>query len=158
MCAYKTGVLARLSARLGALLAGADDKFINAIGIFAEAIGVAFQIQDDLLNISGGLKIEMVGEDVHEGKRSLMVIHSLQHSSKEKADRLIEILNSKTNDPQVIQEAIDLMKDSNSLEYAKQVAKDIVTKAWNEIEPLLPDCEAKEKIRIFANYLIERKI
>lgn len=45
-CAYKTGVLARLSARLGALLSGASEDFIHHIGIFAESIGVAFQIQD----------------------------------------------------------------------------------------------------------------
>jgi len=53
MCAYKTGVLARLSARLGAYLSGASEEVIKSIGRFAEAIGVAFQIQDDLLNIEG---------------------------------------------------------------------------------------------------------
>jgi len=99
-----------------------------------------------------------MGEDIHEGKRSLMVIHSLEKSEKEKANRLIEILNSKTNDPLVIKEAIDIMKASGSLEYAKQKAKDIVSQAWKDIDPLLPECEAKEKIHIFANYLIDRKI
>jgi len=161
MCAYKTGVLARLSARLGGLLAGANDTFIDRIGIFAEAIGVAFQIQDDLLNIAGeefAKKIDIMGEDIHEGKRSLMVIHSLENSPKEQADRLIAILNSKTNDPVVIKEAIDIMKASKSLEYAKQKAKDIVSQAWKDIDPLLPESEAKEKIHIFANYLIDRNI
>jgi len=161
MCAYKTGVLARLSARLGALLSGASDDFIHHIGVFAEAIGVAFQIQDDLLNIAGedfSKKIDQVGEDIHEGKRSLMVIHSLKNSPKKKSDRLLEILNSKTSDPKIIKEAIDIMKASNSLEFSKQQAKDIVTNAWTEIEPLLPECDAKEKIKIFANYLIDRKI
>jgi len=99
-----------------------------------------------------------VGEDIHEGKRSLMVIHSLKSSPKKKSDRLLEILNSKTSDPKIIKEAIDIMKASNSLEYAKQQAKDIVSNAWNEIEPLLPECDAKEKLKIFANYLIDRKI
>jgi len=54
MCAYKTGVLARLSARLAALFSGASEEVIHQVGLFSEAIGVAFQIQDDLLNISGG--------------------------------------------------------------------------------------------------------
>jgi len=161
MCAYKTGVLARLSARLGALLAGAPDQFIDHIGIFAEAIGVAFQIQDDLLNISGeefAKQKELMGEDIHEGKRSLMVIHCLQNAPKEKADRLIEILNSKTSDPVIIKEAIDIMRASNSLEYSKQTAKDIVASAWKDIDPLLPQSDAKEKLRIFANFLIDRQI
>jgi len=161
MCAYKTGVLARLSARLGALLSGASEEFIHHIGRFAEAIGVAFQIQDDLLNISGeefSKKIDQIGEDITEGKRSLMVIHCIKNAPEEKSNRLIEILNSKTKDPVLIKEAIDILKSTDSLTYAKQEATKIVTQAWNEVQKLLPENDAKEKLCIFANYLIERKI
>jgi len=161
MCSYKTGVLARLSARLGALLSGASDEFIYNIGRFAEAIGVAFQIQDDLLNISGeefAKKIDVMGEDIHEGKRSLMVLHCLQHATKEKADRLIYILNLKTNDVSLIKEAVELMKSTDSLDYAKKIAAQIVTEAWREIEKLLPENKTKEKLRVFANYLISRNL
>jgi len=161
MCAYKTGVLARLSARLGALLSGGSEAFINSIGRFAEAIGVAFQIQDDLLNLSGeefAKKIELLGEDIHEGKRSLMALHCIQHAPEEKSKRLVEILNSKTSDPVVIKEAIDLMKSTDSLSYSKTVAKKIITDAWNDIEKLLPKNETKEKLQVFANYLIDRNI
>jgi geranylgeranyl diphosphate synthase type I len=45
MCAYKTGTLARLSAKLAALMSNATQEQIDAIGLFAEAIGVGFQIQ-----------------------------------------------------------------------------------------------------------------
>jgi len=161
MCAYKTGVLARLSARLGAFLSGANEAVIKSIGRFAEAIGVAFQIQDDLLNIEGeefSKKINVVGEDVHEGKRSLMVIHSLSTGTPEQAKRLEEILNSATNDPVVITEAIDIMRATDSLTYARGVAKEIIEKAWSDIEPLLPENEAKGKLKVFANYLINRQV
>jgi geranylgeranyl pyrophosphate synthase len=161
MCAYKTGVLARLSARLGALLSGASDEFIHHVGIFAESIGVAFQIQDDLLNLTGeefAAKIDMLGEDIHEGKRSLMVIHSLSVAPKEKAERLNEILNSKTTDRKVIQEAIDIIKSTGSMEYSLQVAKDIIAKAWKGIEPLLPEVPAKLKLKVFADYLVNRSV
>jgi len=161
MCAYKTGVLARLSARLGAYLSGASEAVIKSIGRFAEAIGVAFQIQDDLLNIEGeefAKKIDVVGEDIHEGKRSLMVIHSLTAGTPEQSSRLVEILNSKTNDPVVINEAIAIMKATDSLTYARGVAKDIIEKAWADIEPLLPDNVAKGKLKVFANYLINRQV
>jgi len=161
MCAYKTGVLARLSARLGALLSGANDEFINRIGLFAESIGVAFQIQDDILNLVGeefASKIDMPGEDIHEGKRSLMVIHSLSVAPKEKAERLNEILNSKTSDRNVINEAIGIIKYTGSIEYSLQVAKDIIAKAWNGIEPLLPENPAKTKLKVFADYLVNRNV
>jgi geranylgeranyl pyrophosphate synthase len=88
MCAYKTGTLARLSAKLAALMSNATQEQIDAIGLFAEAIGVGFQIQDDLLNIAGekfAAKIAVQGEDIHEGKRTLMVIHSFKHAAPEKA-------------------------------------------------------------------------
>jgi len=161
MCAFKTGVLARLSARLGAILSGGTDEFIHRIGRFAEAIGVAFQIQDDLLNISGvefSKKIDVMGEDIYEGKRSLMVLHSLQNAPKEKANRLLEILNMKTNDKNLIKEAVDIMKSTDSLTYAKQVAVDVISKAWKDIEKLLPENDSKEKLQVFANYLINREI
>jgi len=161
MCAYKTGVLARLSARLGAYLNGAGEDLIKAIGRFAESIGVAFQIQDDLLNIEGGemfaKKISYVGEDIHEGKRSLMVIHSLKHAPEDQAAKLLDILNSHTTDQAVINDAIAILHSTDSLTYARKVAKEIVEKAWGDIEPLLPANEAKTKLQVFADYLISRK-
>ncbi|XP_049852558.1 geranylgeranyl pyrophosphate synthase-like [Schistocerca gregaria] len=53
MCAYKTGTLARLSARLAALVCGGTPEQIDAFGYFAESVGIAFQIQDDVLNLVG---------------------------------------------------------------------------------------------------------
>jgi len=159
MCAYKTGTLARLSVRLSALLSGASDDQIEKIGRFAEAIGVAFQIQDDLLNITGdNLGKGGSGEDIHEGKRSLMVIHSLDHAKKEKRDRLEEILKMKTEDVGLIKEAINIMKETDSLTFAHNEAKKIVLKAWDLVKDVIPDCEAKNKLKIFADFLIERSL
>jgi len=161
MCSYKTGVLARLSARLTSLISGAQSDFIQHIGRFAEAIGVAFQIQDDILNLTGEefvKKNACVGEDIHEGKRSLMVIHSLSTSPLEKKNRLIEILDSKTESQEIIYEAIDIIKASGSIEYANVMAKSIIKDAWSNIAPLLSENTAKKKLEVFTNYLVERKI
>jgi len=87
-----------------------------------------------------------------------MVLHSLSSATPEKAQRLLEILNSKTNDTVLIQEAIDILKANDSITYARGVAKEIVEKAWTDIEPLLPENDAKTKLRVFANYLINRQI
>jgi geranylgeranyl pyrophosphate synthase len=61
-----------------------------------------------------------------------------------------------TRDPKLIQEAISLMKETNSLEYAAQRAKQIVQQAWDEVAGIFPENEAKYKLQSFANYLIER--
>jgi geranylgeranyl pyrophosphate synthase len=100
----------------------------------------------------------VVGEDIHEGKRSLMVLHCLSTATPEKSARLLEILNQRTNDVALIQEAIALIKETDSITHARGVAKEIVEKAWNDIEPLLPENDAKTKLKVFADYLINRQI
>ncbi len=53
MCAYKTGTLARMAAKMAAVLAGAEQTLVEKLGRFAESIGVAFQMQDDILDLTG---------------------------------------------------------------------------------------------------------
>jgi geranylgeranyl pyrophosphate synthase len=160
MCAYKTGTLARLSAKLGALLAGGTSEQIEACGKYAETIGVAFQIQDDILNLTGEefAKGKGLGEDIHEGKRTLMVIHCLKHAPADKAARLREILAMHTNDEKLIDEAIAIIKSTGSIEYAKEFGRKMVSGAWSDVDRVLPESEAKHKLKAFADYLIERKI
>ena len=160
MCAYKTGVLARMAAKLGAILANANKKQIEALGKFGECLGVAFQIQDDILNIAPKSKKwgKEIGEDISEGKRTLLVIKALQSLPKKEAKELLAILNSHTKDKRKIRKAIALIKKSGAIEYARNKAKRIVKNAWFELERLLPESEGKEELRAFASFAVERDI
>lgn len=161
MCAYKTGTLARMSAKIAAVLAGADEASIEKVGKFAESIGVAFQIQDDILNIVGEKFAEKkggLGEDITEGKRTLMVIHTLQKASPQDRKRLIEILNMHTTNQNLRDEAIAIIKKYGSVEYAKNFARKMVQETWNEVDKILKPSPAKEKLKAFAYYMIERDI
>ncbi len=163
MCAFKTGTLARLSAKLAAILAGADDALVEKAGRYAEAVGVAFQIQDDILNLTatsgkGQFTADYIGSDITEGKRSLMVIHTLQVANPEDKKRLTEILDEHTKDKEKIREAIEIIKKYGSVEYAKQKAREIMSSAWEEIKDDIPENEAKEMLHAFARFLIERDV
>ena len=161
MCAYKTGTLARMAARMAAVLADADEKLVEKLGRFAEAIGVAFQVQDDILDLTSPEFAEKKGgrgQDITEGKRSLMVIYTLKNASEEDRRRLIEILNMHTSDQALRDEAIAIMEKYGAIDHAKNFAKKLVEESWKEIEELLPSSNAKEKLKAFAKYLIERKI
>jgi len=161
MLVNKTGCIARMSARLAACLAGKDEKEIELFGRFAETIGTAFQIQDDILNLIGeefAARKGGLGEDVTEGKRSLLVVHTLKKASEEDRKRLIEILNMHTKDQKIRDNAIEIIKKYGSIEYAKEKARSLIKKAWGEIDNILPESDAKEKLKAFAYYLIERKI
>jgi geranylgeranyl diphosphate synthase type I len=95
MCAYKTGTLARMSAKIAAVLADANEELTDKLGHFAESIGVAFQMQDDILDLTGEEFAEKKGgrgQDITEGKRSLIVIHTLKVANAKDRKRLIEIL------------------------------------------------------------------
>jgi len=74
MCGLKTGSLARLSAELGAYLAGASDELIHKLGEAAEKLGIGFQILDDVKNLTTGIPGKKRGDDVVEGKKSLPVL------------------------------------------------------------------------------------
>ena len=119
------------------------------------------KIQDDILNLVGGeffFRKGGAGEDITEGKRTLMVIHSIKNASSGDAKRLIEILEMHTLDQKLRNEAIEIMKKYDSIDYAKEFARKILKEAWKEVDTTFPQSEAKEKIKAFADYLVERDV
>lgn len=160
MCSCKTGTLARMAARMAVVISGGSLEQEEKLGRLAESIGIGFQIQDDVLSITGKefSKRKGFGDDITEGKRSLMVIYTLTHGTQEQRKRLLEILNMHTRDKEIILEAINILKETGSVEYAKKRAREIVEEAWKEAEPLLKDCESKKMLHEFIKFLIERKI
>lgn len=159
MCFLKTGALAEFSAKLGAILADASQEQIEKLGNFAATVGVAFQIQDDILNLfpQKGWGKE-TGDDIIEGKRSILVINTLQNAKPVDRKKLLKILDAKSKTKKMIKQAISIIAKYNSKDYAASKAKQVVESAWQEIVPLLPENDAKQHLRAFADFLIERKI
>ncbi|MBI2173155.1 MAG: polyprenyl synthetase family protein [Candidatus Aenigmarchaeota archaeon] len=153
MCAFKTGTLARIAAKFGAVVAGATDDAVEKLGRLAESIGIAFQIQDDILDITSDSSKwgKAYGNDIHEGKRTLMVIHAMQHK---KGKRLLEILGMHTTDKKLVDEAISILKKAGSAEYAKDYARSLVGSAWKDAKPLLKKADVLEA---FVRFATERK-
>ena len=160
MCAYKTGTLARMAAKMAAVLAGADKPLVEKLGRLAESIGVAFQMQDDILDLTGvdfAKKKGGVGQDITEGKRTLMVIYTLGKASSADKKRLTQILNMHTSEQPLRDEAIALMQKYGAIDHVKRTAERMVEESWTETEKLLPTPQAKEKLKAFAEFLIRRQ-
>ncbi len=163
MAAYKTGTLARMAARMAVALSGKDEKLESKFGRFAESIGIAFQIQDDLLDIITTEKEreafgKSYGNDISEGKRSLAIIYSLELLDYQKRNRLIEILNSHTKQKQIINEAMDLIKETEAIELSRDTANKLVLESWKDIENEIKESKAKRYLKAFSEFLIKRKI
>jgi len=162
MCSFKTGCLSRMAAKFAVIFSGEDEEMIKEIGKVAEVMGIAFQIQDDILDITlTGKEREKFGKsfgnDIKEGKRSLIVIHALKNAEHEDRKKLLEILNKHTEDLNEIKQAIEIINKYNSVEYAKNVAQKIVKDAWKKADKLLPESKAKERLNEFVDYLVERR-
>lgn len=155
----KTGVLPRLAMEMGAIIAGADEKTLHALGKFGATIGIVFQIQDDVLAIyesnvaktKGG-----VGDDISEGKITLMVIHVLEAGASEDKKRLIEILSMHTKDKALIDEAISIITKYGSKEYVTELGEKILKQAWDEADKLIPESGAKAILRDLTAFMISR--
>jgi len=111
--------------RLGAILAGATEKQLEAIYRFGIMLGRTFQIIDDLLDLTSdfsGLK-KIKGNDIVENKRTLMLLHLYRESKGVDKQKLIKILNKKNLKTEMeVVEVIKLMEKYGSLDYSKKMA------------------------------------
>ena len=118
---------------IGAIIGGGTEAEIEALRNYGLDTGLAFQIQDDLLNLIGSEESTKKDfrNDITEGKRTLMVVHALQHSDER--DRLIEILSSKEKDQRVLADAVAIMEASGSIDYARSYAENLTSIAKNRL-------------------------
>lgn len=159
MCAFKTGTLARMAAKLGGILGGASDEVVEALGEFAESLGVAFQIQDDILNVCPSENWgKDFGDDISEGKRTLLVIRALDVLDKEKIKDLIGILDLKTKNKVLIGEAVAMIRNSDAISYSDKVARNLVREAWVKLDEILVASDVKDKLKMFSDFVVEREI
>ena len=156
MAALKSGTLPRLAAKLGAKLGGGSEKQASALGNFAESLGVAFQIHDDVLGISGKTLGKDFGEDINEGKKSLPILHTLAVADKKDKTCLLDIISPQKKDTKHIKEAIAIIKKYESADYSKNLAENLINTAWKKTEKALPGSKAREKLKMLADFLIKR--
>ncbi|MEM3372722.1 MAG: polyprenyl synthetase family protein [Candidatus Anstonellales archaeon] len=155
----KTGSLISGSLAVSGIIAKATNESINDLAEFGKLIGIAFQIQDDYLNLFGEVEKykKEIGGDISEGKRTLMTIHALQNLNKKDSLELKDILSQKTKDVKKISRAIELIKKSNSHMYAKNRADELISKAINIAEERFPNNVYKERLLTLAKYLVKRE-
>lgn len=124
--------------RLGAIIAGATKTQLEVLADFGKVLGRCFQLVDDLLDVTGdfrGLK-KQTGNDIYEGKRTLILGHLLRVSKKETHEKILQIL-AKKRDQKTSSEVnwiIGKMHDQGSISYARSVAKKLQNQARKMFE------------------------
>lgn len=151
----KTGALIAAATKSGAILGGGTDEQVEALSEYGRLIGMAFQIQDDYLDVISDEKEigKPVGSDIVEGKMTLMVVHTLSHASDEDKKLLISILEECGEEE--VDEAIALFKKYGSINYTRDIALQNVQKAKKILE-VVEDSPAKESLLLLADFVLQR--
>ncbi|HDS44550.1 MAG TPA: polyprenyl synthetase family protein [Methanomicrobia archaeon] len=154
----KTAATFRASAEAGAVLGGGTAVEIERLREYGHNLGIAFQIQDDILDICGEPEKtgKPVGLDIKNGERTLLVIHALHHTTQQDQEYIRSILFHK-RDPETIaiERVRDILIESGSIEYALQRSAVLVNRARDCIEGL-KESEAKQKLQFIADFSQKR--
>ena len=163
----KTAAPAGTLARLGATVGGGSKEQIEAVGLFMESVGVAFQIMDDVLNVRGvvaksadklqpGTLLKTLGEDLSEGKCTYPVAKFLGKSKDEAERRRVwSTIESKPQDRAVVDALIADLERVGAVEECIEEARRIVDEAWERVDRVIPDSFSKSMLRAFALYVVE---
>jgi geranylgeranyl pyrophosphate synthase len=171
MSLYKTGYYSGGSpCAIGAVIANGNGKQIDALKKFGFAVGIAFQIQDDILNITmseeeektapgtsgGGYGKDFAG-DIKEGKRTLLIVHAFEHADKKEKERMRQLVGKKDITLDEKKEVIEIMKKYDSIDFAKNYARKMMQDAVKNMKKEIPETEGRKKLESIAEFLIERK-
>ncbi|NUN13154.1 MAG: polyprenyl synthetase family protein [Myxococcales bacterium] len=153
----KTAAPAGALSRMGAVAGHGTELQIEGIGRFFEALGLAFQIVDDVLNLRGFKKnLKDRGEDLRHGKVTLPVAKAFSRMNGTDRKWLWSIVQEKSRDQQVIEAAIEKIEACGALEHCMKEAGDYVELAWQQLNPLVEDSLPKLMLRAFGWYVLER--
>ncbi len=153
----KTAVLYAASCEVGARYAGGDGERVKALHDFGMGIGMAFQIVDDVLDLTGDEAVvgKSLGTDLDRCKMTLPLIHFLREGPRPAVARVREALVARRGGAEAAT-IRDAVTASGSVEFARERAERFVADAARRLD-VLPDTPARATLRRIAEYVLERR-
>lgn len=152
---YKTAKLFEASARLGAVLAGADQTVEDACADYGRALGTAFQIVDDLLDYEGDSSAlgKNVGDDLREGKPTLPLLLAMERGSL--AERQLIRSAIEHGEVQGLPDILAIVRRTGALEASREAARAESERACARLQ-LLPDSRARRALLDLSVHAVQR--
>ena len=143
---------------LGAILAGADDKFLKLLSDFAIPVGIAFQIQDDIIGVFGDEKKigKPIGSDIQEGKRTFLITEAEKSANEEQKKILSSALGNESLAQDELEKVRKVIKDTGALKKSENKAEELIEKAKKSIPYFSVDNKYKKVLNDFADFIIKR--
>ena len=151
----KTACLFKAACQIAGILSSADQKVINAMGIFGMHLGNAFQIIDDTLDYESDSNIigKEIGDDLSEGKVTLPMIYALEKTKKVENKILKDAI--KNADASHIDQIVEILLNVDAFQYSRDIAKIESNRALESID-YLPDSKYKTALKLLCELSLER--
>ncbi len=163
MCTRKTSWYTVASpCRLGAMVAGADSVVLESLKDFGIKLGIAFQIQDDSLNLTGDQKKygKAKSDDILEGKRTLILLHLLTVASPGDREKLIAVMNKsrKEKSDSDVSYVLSTIDKYDAVGFARKRANELLKEATATLKGIRwKDGDASRMLGEFARFAVERE-
>lgn len=160
MIRQKTSLLLGYALKIGAIFGGADKEDADNLYTFGEKMGLAFQLQDDLLDVYGDPSKfqKKLGGDIVDNKKTFMLINALQLANDEQRTELEHWIS--TNDHDADEKIASVTHIYNIIgieKLAQQKIKELFDIALQSLDKVKVDDDKKAELRAFANKLLDRK-
>jgi geranylgeranyl diphosphate synthase type I len=159
MIRLKTAGVCSAAARIGALLGGAGEEAIRAVGEYGANLGMAFQIVDDLLAYEG--EAPAVGKPLHSDmlnrRVTLPIIYACRAGGPEVRERIGALLGHRQTPEEAYGELVAILTCTHALRQARARAFRYTTTAKEHLD-LLPPSESRERLHTLADLLLSRSL
>ena len=152
----KTGSLIATSGRFGGTFSGGDGEHVQRLERLGDAVGTAFQIADDIIDISSASAEsgKTPGTDLREGVHTLPVLYALREEGRT-GDRLRHLLRGPVTDDAEVTEALELLASSTGMTRARETLAEYTGRAYAELDAL-PAGPANDALRHLVEYTVAR--
>lgn len=160
MIRLKTSVLLACALKIGAVLAGASDEDAENLYKFGERIGLAFQLQDDYLDVYGDPKVfgKAIGGDITSNKKTYMLINAFNRANAEQRAELERWVNAETFDREEKIAAVTRLYNEIGID---RLAQDKIAQYFDEsrkyLEAVSVSDERKVELAAYAQRMMKRK-
>jgi octaprenyl-diphosphate synthase len=152
----KTASLLASCCGIGANSTGVSEEVLEDVIAMGEAVGVAFQIKDDLFDYGDNKIGKPTGIDIIEKKMTLPLIYALNVADKGERRKIIKIIKNSKKSKSDIQEVIQFVKTKGGIEYAQTRMLEYKKKAEDLLNSI-PTGSSTEYLKALIDYVIERK-
>lgn len=152
----KTASLFEAACLSAALSVDADEQMQQAAKDYSYALGIAFQIQDDILDYSGTDSVgKPLGVDVLEQKITIPLLGALANASEQEQARVRGLVNDIVGHPEHRDEIVRFVRENGGVEYSRMRLEEYVDKAVHALD-VFPDSQEKEYLKALAYFTAKR--